>query len=119
MQFVTYLSNFPQIQIHCLHFHSFCSDTHLHKCKELILQEKCMCCMTTRLAYNVTNIYIASADIATSRFHHEMVMIKTFVSKLSTSVSGSSDHHKSETQNLGYTKHQKTIQLSGYFNKNS
>jgi hypothetical protein len=75
--------------------------------------------MKTKVAYNNTNICKAFADIATSRFHHEMVMIKTFVSKLSTSVSGSSDHHKSETQYLGYTKHQKTIQLSGYFNKNS
>jgi hypothetical protein len=75
--------------------------------------------MKTKVAYNNTNICKAFADIATSRFHHEMVMIKTFVSKLSTSVSGSNDHHKSQSQNLGYTKHKKTIQLSGYFNKNS
>lgn len=69
--------------------------------------------MTTRLPYNVTNICIASADIATSPFHHEMVMIKTFVSKLSTSVSGSSDHHKSQSKNLGYTKHQRQYSFLG------
>jgi hypothetical protein len=56
--------------------------------------------MKTRLAYIVTNICKASADIATSPLHHEMVMIKTFVTKLSSSVSGSNDHHKSQSQNL-------------------
>jgi hypothetical protein len=56
--------------------------------------------MKTRLAYNVTNICNASADTAPSPFHHEMIMIKTFVTKLSTFVSGSNDHHKSQSQNL-------------------
>jgi hypothetical protein len=69
--------------------------------------------MKTKVAYNNTNICKAFADIATSRFHHEMVMIKTFVSKLSTSVSGSSHHHKSQSKNLGYTKHQRQYSFLG------